>query len=198
MPTEGTGLFKLNAISKNPDFIAQHGDPQLWRQIELASTFVKKVRIIRRLVDNRNQGLDMNSEPSANGLNIQNRHLRTSWVLHRAWIRVLHYRSLSIGSDRYGVDQMEQIMLLSLGFLALECENWGFEPVVNQQNPVEFNDFKFYYDSILQALERIGNEITTETRPPPANGVYSMDDTIAYHLYPERFTQTLRSVSLVS
>ena len=91
----------------------------------------------------------MNSEPSANGLNIQNRHLRTSWVLHWAWIRVLHYRSLSIGNDRYGVDQMEQIMLLSLGFLALECENWGFEPVINQQNPVEFNDFKFYYDRIL-------------------------------------------------
>jgi hypothetical protein len=138
----------------------------------------------------------MNVEPTANALSIQNNHLRTSWVLHRAWIRALHYRSLTIGEETFGVDQMQQIMLLSLGFLQLECDNWGFEPVDKQQNPVEFNDFACYYHKIEEALENIGNELTTERRSAPASGVYTMDETIAYNMFPERLVETLRRVSL--
>lgn len=194
-PEPKSGLYYLNAISKNKDFIALHGDPDLWNQITVACKFLKKIRIMRRLVDNRNPGLDMNETPSPNGLNIQNRHLRTSWVLHRAWIRALHYRSLSIGAEKAGLEQIKQIMLLSLGFLALECDNWGFEPVVKQQNPLEMTALGRFYEKILPALENIGNELVTETRPPPANGTYSIDETVAYHLLPERFTQIFRKVS---
>lgn len=137
----------------------------------------------------------MNETPSPNGLNIQNRHLRTSWILHRAWIRALHYRGLSIGAEKHGVEQMEHIMLLSLGFLALECDNWGFEPIVNQQNPLEFATLGIFYEQIQNALENLGTKLVTETRPPLTTGAYTLDDTVAYHLLPERFTQMFRKVN---
>jgi hypothetical protein len=194
-PEPKSGLYYLNAISKNKDFIERHGDPNLWYEITKASKFLKKIRIMRRLVDNRNPGLDMRDTPSPNGLNIQDRHLRTSWVLHRAWIRALHYRSLSVGAEKYGAEQIEQIMLLSLGFLALEVDNWGYEPVVKQQNPLEMTALGNFYEKIETALQNIGNDLVTETRQPPAIGIYSTDDTVAYHLFPERFTQLFRKVN---
>ena len=194
-PEPKSGLYNLNAISKNKDFIVQHGSPDLWNQVTCACKLLKKIRIMRRLVDNRNQGLDMNETPLPNGLNIQNRHLRTSWILHRAWIRALHYRSLSIGAEKHGVEQIEHIMLLSLGFLALECDNWGFEPIVNQQNPPEFATLGSFYEQIQNALENLGTELVSETRPPPTTGAYTLDDTVAYHLLPERFTQMFRKVN---
>jgi hypothetical protein len=145
-------------------------------------------------VDNRNPGLDMDSEPQPDGKNIQNRHLRTAWVLHRAWIRALHYRSLTIDEDAYGFEQIKHIMCLATLFLTFECDNNGFLPVEQQQTPLEFAGFGRYYEAIEQALHSIGTELSTEIRPQRSFARYSAQETIIYNIFPERLSQTFRRV----
>jgi hypothetical protein len=174
--------------------VEQHSDLVLWREYRLAITFLARIRLLRRLMDGRNPGLDMDSEPQPDGPNIKNRHLRNAWILHRAWIRALHYRSLSIGDDLYGWEQIQQIMVLVTLFLAFEDDDHGFNPVERQQNPVEFEVFASYYDRISQALDNIGDEIRTETRLQTGDTTYTEEETVIYNIFPERFTHILRKV----
>jgi hypothetical protein len=145
-------------------------------------------------MDNRNPGLDMDCEPQPDGQNIQNRHLRTAWVLHRALIRALHYRSLSIGDADHGWAQLQHIGTLTTMFLAFECDDHGFKPKENQQNPLEYNGLAVFSNQISQALDKIGDELRTETRPFTTHANYTLDDTIAYNIFPERFSITLHKV----
>jgi hypothetical protein len=145
-------------------------------------------------VDNQNPGLDMDCEPQPNGQNIQNRHLRTAWVLHRALARALHYRSLSIGGVDHGWAQLQHIETFATMFLAFECDDHGFKPKENQQNPLESNGLAVFSNQVSQALGKIGNDLKTEKRPFTANAKYTLKDTIAYNIFPERFSITLRKV----
>ena len=124
----GSGGASLKQIYKNTKFIEHHSDLKLWRAYAFARRFLTKVRIVRRLMDTRNPGLDMDCEPQSDGQNIQNRHLRTTWVLHRALTRALHYRSLSIGGVDHGWAQLQHIETLATMFLAFECDDHGSKP----------------------------------------------------------------------
>jgi hypothetical protein len=189
-----SGAQYLQDIYKRKDYIKQHSDPELWRQYVVAVRYLSKVRTLRRLVDNRNPGVD--SEPQPDGKNIQNKHLRAAWVLHRAWIRALHYRSLTIDKEAIGFQQIRQILLLATYFLAFECDNNGFQPVEQQETPEEFAGFALYYTQIGEALNNIGDEIITEKRPQTLSQRYSVEDTIRYNISPERVSQIFRKVSL--
>jgi hypothetical protein len=193
-----TGAQYLQDIYKRKDYIKQHSDPELWRQYVVAVRYLSKVRTLRRLVDNRNPGLD--SEPQPDGKNIQNKHLRAAWVLHRAWIRALHYRSLTIDKEAIRFQQIRHILLLATYFLAFECDNNGFQPVEQpveqQETQEEFAGFALYYTQIGEALNNIGNEIITEIRPQTLIQRYSVEDTIRYNISPERVSQIFRKVSL--
>jgi hypothetical protein len=172
----------------------KHSDPRLWREIALASRFLDKIRVVRRLLDLRNRGLDMDSEPQPDGQNIEDRHLRIAWVLHRAWIRALHYRSLSFGTRDFGFEQIKKILLLDTVFLAFEVNDHGFEPWDEQQNDDMFKFFVPMYAQVLTALQNIGRDLMIERRTP-ANGVtYTYEQTVAYNIAPERFSPLLRSV----
>lgn len=46
--------------------------------------------------------------------------LKMSWVLHRAWIRTLHLRSLEIGLEKFGWDHLRQIMQLGVALFMVE------------------------------------------------------------------------------
>lgn len=37
-----------------------------------------------------------------------------AWLLHRAWVRTIHLRSLEIGSEKFGSDHLHQIMQLGI------------------------------------------------------------------------------------
>jgi hypothetical protein len=136
----------------------------------------------------------MDSEPQPDGQNIEDRHLRIAWVLHRAWIRALHYRSLSFGTRDFGFEQIKKILFLDTIFLAFEVNDHGFEPWEEQQNDAMFKFFVPMYAQVLTALQNIGCDIMIE-RTTPANGVtYTFEQTVAYNIAPERFTPLFRSV----
>jgi len=138
---------------------------------------------VRRLMDTRDPGLDVDCEPQPDGQNIQSRHLRTTWVLHRALTRALHYRSLSIGGIDHGLAQLQHIETLATMFLAFECDDHGFKPKENQQNPPESNSLAVFSNQVSQALDKIGNDLKTETKPFIADAKYSLEDIIAYNVF---------------
>jgi hypothetical protein len=82
-------------------------------------------------MDTWNPGLDVDCGPQPDGQNIQNRHLRTTWVLHRELTCDFHYRSLSIGGVDHGWAQLQLIETLAIMFLAFECDDHGFKPKEN-------------------------------------------------------------------
>jgi hypothetical protein len=97
--------------------------------------------------------------------------------------------------EAIGFQQISHIMLLATHFLAFECDNNGFQPVEQQETPEEFTGFAVYYTQIGQALDNIGTEIITETRPQTLLQRYSVEETIRYNISPERVSQIFRKVS---
>ncbi|KAE9381849.1 hypothetical protein N431DRAFT_393498 [Stipitochalara longipes BDJ] len=134
----------------------------------------------------------MDSEPQPDGQNIQDIHLRTAWVLHRAWIRSLHYRSLSLGNKDFGFRQIKDILHLAAIFLAFELQDHGFNPAAKQQNFSHLHGLQSMYNEVLKALENIGTDLARERRPLTGNATYTVDETIAYNIFPERFSKILR------
>jgi hypothetical protein len=49
--------------------------------------------------------------------------------------------------------------------LAFECGEYGFNTKENQQNPPEFNGLAVFSNQVSQALDQIGNDLKTETKP---------------------------------
>jgi hypothetical protein len=79
-------------------------------------------------------------------------------------------------------------------FLAFECDDHRFKPKENQQNPLESNGLAAFSNQVSQALGKIGNDLRMETWPFTANAKCTLEDTIAYNIFPERFSITLRKV----
>ena len=160
----------------------------------MAIRFLSQFRVIRRLVDRRNASLD--SEPQPDGTNIRSRYLRSAWVLHRAWIRSLHYRSLSLGSEDFGFGQIETINQIVTTFLMFEVRNHDWEPPIAQANSGWLQPFQDLYSTIDEALDRIGRSIQEERRrPPPGRVAYDLEETVAYNIAPERFRPLIQRVS---
>ena len=106
------------------------------------------------------------------------------WALHRAWIRSLHYRSLYIGYWSYGLDQIHQILKLVWAFHALE--NISIPQI--RQRRGEFTHFFTVVETVSQALYDFIAEFFQKTRPQPADGAYTMNETVSYNLETRRFT----------
>lgn len=70
---------------------------------------LQRLRIMRRFTDGRNP--ELQTKPLPDGSNIPRRlhGLITAWTSHRAWIRMLHYRSLVVGRHKSGRDHLHYI-----------------------------------------------------------------------------------------
>lgn len=91
---------------------------QTWDIIRDAFQILTSLRILRRFCDSRNDIQE--AVALSDGSNIECPGLQRSWLLYRALIRALHYRSLHIGRENYGVAQIEQILMLTCAFLHQE------------------------------------------------------------------------------
>jgi len=153
----------------------------------MAFELVAKLRVLRRFTDKRNP--ETMVRPTPDGTNLENSGLRAAWVLHRAWIRCLHYRSLYTGPDNYGVRQLFNILPLSMVFHHTECQSTTLS---GSEEVPEYAGIKEMQIRILQALAAMGKDLTTETRR--ASTPYTRQETISYNTEDERITQSFYKV----
>ncbi|KAG0651054.1 RPM1-interacting 2 [Hyphodiscus hymeniophilus] len=142
---------------------------------------VDHLYLLQRFTDPRNP--EIQSKPLPNGSNINSGVLRASWVLHRAWIRALHYRSLYTGHEGHGWDQIKDILQLVWLFHDMEHE-------LIEQDRVPRPEFAVLHDvyiSLGKAVVDFTNEVFEETRPQPSDGAYSAKETVLHNFQFVRF-----------
>ena len=137
----------------------------------------------------------MDARPLPDGSNLTDLVLRASWALHRSWIRALHYRTLYIGPDTYGWDQIRHILKLSLAMQAGELIQVPPLPVNAQQNLPEYHLIRDVYIAVSRALEGIADDLQVETRPLCSDGPYTTTETIQWNLGPDRFARIFSRAS---
>jgi hypothetical protein len=117
---------------------------------------------------------------------------QASWVLHLAWIRLLHYRSLAVGPDLRGMFQLQHILLLTLAFYILEINIVPFRPQSEQVNRPEFGSLGRLFDRVKNVLVKTAVDLQTENRPQP--GPYSLTQTMLYNFNPRRLAAIVNRV----
>jgi hypothetical protein len=127
-----------------------HANDRSWGHIRGAVNLVQCLRLLRRFSDSRYPATSQ--YPLPDGSNLASNVLKVSWVLHRAWIRALHYRSLKFGNDEYGWDQIKQILKLSLAFHQAEMEEAPWDPEQDQQLPHGYGVLRHLYSSVCISL----------------------------------------------
>jgi hypothetical protein len=152
-----------------------------WDHIKNLFEFLNSMKLLERFVDPRNP--ETVQKPLPDGTNLESGVLRASWVLHRAWIRALHYRTLFAGTDSFGWVQLQHILKLVLAFH--EAEN-GEIPKDRLPRP-EFNILYRICSAVSVALAFFTTELWHETRPQPVDGEYTDTETVLYNIQHERF-----------
>ncbi|CZT11827.1 uncharacterized protein RAG0_15867 [Rhynchosporium agropyri] len=138
---------------------------------------LKALRVRRRFADARN--LNVSEAPLPDGSNFEphNHFLAASWILHRCYIRLLHQRSLHVGSSSVGEKMLKNILSISVRFLDLETRSVPYNPKFEQQNLPEFNRITSLYHQLLDALTSIGFELQIERR----EGFYTGEETLFFN-----------------
>ncbi|KUJ23978.1 uncharacterized protein LY89DRAFT_712928 [Mollisia scopiformis] len=166
----------------------------LWSPIRELWGLLKHLRILRRFADGRNP--EVTARPLPNGENIPPQHdaLTIAWVLHRAWIRMLHYRTLVIGIPvdgspnpeikNRGLGYLYRNFQLSLALLSLEMRDVKRDPESQQDNLARYSTIHRTSQDIDAALKALGQFIDTETRPPTRTRTKA--ETRVYNLRPDR------------
>lgn len=152
---------------------------RIWDHIKAAFSLLGHLSLLRRLTDGNNP--EASQKPLPDGTNLEFPALRSSWVLHRAWIRALHYRSLHAGSHGYGVRQLYHILALSMILLdgeAARTENGSPE----LKDPPEFQALIDCTQSLIVALNGVLSDLLTESRPIEGGVPYSHEETIVFNV----------------
>ena len=145
--------------------------------------------LLERFIDPRNH--EVSDMPLPDASNLNNATLKASWILHRAWIRALHYRTLHAGKDHYGAEQIQNILLLVWAF----HEGEHIQVPHDRQRRPEFGSFYELYRSLVQGLIGFAEDLFKETRPMSSIEDYSEDQTLLHNLDPERFANLWSQVS---
>ncbi|PSS16947.1 hypothetical protein M430DRAFT_59337 [Amorphotheca resinae ATCC 22711] len=131
--------------------------------------------------------VETKQSPLPDGTNLESASLRVSWILHRAWIRALHYRSLHAGPHNYGGQQIKHILALSLFFL--EGEARKIEAGLDElKSPPEFEALNSCATTLTTALIGVARDVVTESRPTPSDRGFTLEETFAYNTDPRRFS----------
>ncbi|KAI9644903.1 hypothetical protein NHQ30_006937 [Ciborinia camelliae] len=145
----------VNALAKDPDL------PQIWKIMNAMFRLVGYLTKMLRFIDKNNAHLE--GRPALpDGSNIDEPALKAAWVLHRAWIRLLHYRSLSFGEFATGIDQLQE--LLAIARAQLERETL-FAPLESRDIPEELAGFKVTLEILTFFLQTMANEFSNESVP---------------------------------
>lgn len=148
-------------------------------KIYMALEMLQKGQKLLRFIDQRNP--ETNTIPLPDGSNILHGDLRSSWALHRVWIRALHHRSLYVGKMGYGSARLRDILVLSFAFLAVECVKLEPPPPLTPYPELTLLQTELY--PIFQAIQAVGNDMLIEHRPVPRDGGYTQLETIHFNLY---------------
>lgn len=178
-------------MPEDKDFVAMYTFLQMNSNIDVdpyhsrvkeAWELLSRLSRLRRFVDSRNE--EQMQTPLPDGSNLDSPRLKFSWVLHRAWIRTLHYRSLSVKNEMRGVTHLYDILALSIAFLESESIRMP-EP---RQVPQDFTFITSGAENIFQALVALAKELSWETRPQLDRGqAYSMAETLSHNMQPSVF-----------
>lgn len=160
----------------------------------MAFKLIDKLCMRGRFLDSRYH--NQTSQPLPDGTNIEHIDLRLSWLLHRLWIRLLHYRPLYQGDDPIGIQQIDNVRGMSLALLRNELDWVSLQN--GRQIPLEFDKFFKISNDITEALGRVGQDIYTETRPQPSDEVWNQGDTVRYNLEDHRMEGIISKVNPVT
>lgn len=109
-------------------------------------TVINFLTLLRRFTDLRNPELKQRCCGDEDDLNMDP-NLRIAWVLYRVWIRLLNYRSISIGEEEFGKKQLLEI-------LGIAINRYWHE--VRRAVPIngQINDHYFGIKEMLDVAER--------------------------------------------
>ncbi|CAG8957692.1 hypothetical protein HYFRA_00000027 [Hymenoscyphus fraxineus] len=99
--------------------LRKRGTPLSYKSMMIISRRMKLIDFLtlsRRFADLRNPELEepVNVEEDVREVNIFNDDLKIAWVVLRVWIRLLHYRSLSMGDVEFGKEQLLDLLKISI------------------------------------------------------------------------------------
>lgn len=166
--------LKLQQFHTMVDALARDRDsPRLWKQLNAMFRLNGYLIKILRFVDENNPYLG--GRPALpDGSNIEEAPLKASWVLHRTWIRLLHYRSLSIGSQARGIDQLKNILVIARAQLEQEFRD---APPSSRKTLEGLLEFETILETLTLLLKTLAVEFGKESIPKPGARVpYSVQD----------------------
>ena len=161
-----------------------------WRTLMRTFEFHAHLFHLKRFADKRNPETSVRPQPD--GQNLTDANLRVSWVLHRAFLRALHYRSLKVGREKYGISQLEQITQLSVLLHCVEVDHIKAE---NRVIPDYFHAVVNVYDALQDKLQAIADWMFTEERAMIVVP-WTIEETIRHKIaHPDRLGQIIDQVS---
>ncbi len=146
------------------DAIEEEKDDEPWPDLIFCFSFLRRLRVVRRFIDGRNP--EISNPPLPDGSNLSDAPLvQIGWMLHRVFIRALHYGSLKIGKEAIGTEHIIQIYAYAMGFLYLENQRVPRYPVREQVNNYEtYPLINEMYEKAFEALEAVARELLVESR----------------------------------
>ncbi|CAG8959843.1 hypothetical protein HYFRA_00001752 [Hymenoscyphus fraxineus] len=102
----------MKSIEDEEELLSYKSRTMLRRRVTLAN----KLTVLRRFTDRRNPELTepLRLDGDAETANIEDPNLKIAWVLYRVWIRLLNYRSLSIGEEDFGQKQLLAVLRIAV------------------------------------------------------------------------------------
>ncbi|KAG4035242.1 hypothetical protein MFRU_001g00130 [Monilinia fructicola] len=157
----------VDALAKDPDSLP------LWKHLNAMFRLTGYLTEILRFIDVRNAHL-RGQVALPDGSNIEDASLKASWVLHRAWIRLLHYRSLSFGSKARGIEQLKEILVIARAQLEEELR---LVPASTRQIVKSLLQFETTLGSLNLFLEALATKFGQYSVPNPgAKRPYKVSD----------------------
>ncbi|KAJ8071551.1 hypothetical protein OCU04_001865 [Sclerotinia nivalis] len=166
--------LKLQQFHAMVDALAKHPDsPRLWKHLNAMFRLSGYLMKILRFVDEQNAHLG--GRPALpDGSNIEEPRVRAAWVLHRAWVRLLHFRSLSLGSRPRGVDQLKNILVIARAQLEEEIRG---VPADSRNILEALLGFETTLGTLTLFLKALATEFGEDAVPKPgAQRPYSVSD----------------------
>lgn len=133
---------------------------------------IRFLRLARRFTDPRNPELEQKLRVNGDveNINITDRNLKISWVIYRVWIRLLSYRSIKMGRQAFGKEQLLKLLKILSNRYYHEVKT--AVPIATQQNNDHFglkemldlaeNQLEVFADEFWKLLEEYNVANNTE------------------------------------
>ncbi|TGO10976.1 hypothetical protein BTUL_0120g00140 [Botrytis tulipae] len=139
--------------------------PSPWKHLNAMFRLNGYLMTILRFVDERNAHLG--GRPALpDGSNIADPAIKAAWVLHRAWIKLLHYRSLSLGGQTRGIDSLKNILIIGRAQLEQETRS---VPVESRKIYESLLEFVTTLQTLTTFLQALANEFSQDSIPRPGS-----------------------------